>query len=1011
MDIASPLSVHLLGRFRLTSDGRPLTCLAQPRLQFLFAYLLLHDALISRQQLAFAFWPDTSDEQARGNLRNLLHRLHEALPQSKHLFEMDRHTIRRLPAGGVTLDVVEFETAVEEADAARRSGERPAERRALTHALELYAADLLPDCYADWIAPLRERLSHVVRQATERLAILLEEDGDYAAAIVCARRLIQADPLDEAAYRRLMHLHGRNGDRVGVARAFTTCQSMLRRELNAAPERETQTAYRAALSEATDVAGRALPSPTDPRAAGGRVTRAAEWTGLVGRQWAITHVRGLLADQRLVTLTGAGGVGKSRLARRLAAELSESFADGAWWVDLGPVTDEALVAATVATALDVQEGARRSVADALVKRLRNQHLLLVLDNCEHLVGAVGQLTQALLRAAPHLHILATSQQPLGAEGEIIWHVPPLAVPAAWSATNPERRGFADALIVSGQNESIQLFIERARAVLPGFDLTADNVEAIIQICRRLNGIPLALELAATRVRTLSVRQIADRLDDALAMLGPAEDRATAARQRPRPLWAALEWSHGLLTRSEQILLRRLAVFAGSFTVEDAEQVCTGHGLTGDQILSALVGLEEKSLMEAEITAGGNRFRLHELVRQYARTKLEAAGEAARVEARHLDVYARLVAEATAHLTDEQQAIWLDRLEAEHDNLGAALAASCRLAGGQEAGLAMAGGLARFWATRGHFREGRYWAHALLAATRAASPTPGRLGVLWAAGNLAYYQTDYAEASRFYTEALAVGRALDDRRAVAAIMRGLGTVAHGQGDCERALICYRESLALCREIGDYQGEAAALANLGLALWQHGDGVAGRDHLEACLVLRQRLGDEVGVAYVLHLLADIAWSEGWPAEARALNERSLAMRRRLGDRWGMAYSLDSLAVMARASGDGARARRLFAESLVLFDDLGSLHGLSDVLDHLAGLLAEEGDDEGADQLMAAAAVLRETVHAALPPNMQQEHDQQLGRIRERLGPEHFRAAWLLGRALTREQAVQYALEQMA
>lgn len=521
-----------------------------------------------------------------------------------------------------------------------------------------------------------------------------------------------------------------------------------------------------------------------------------------------------------------------------------------------------------------------------------------------------------------------------------------------------------------------------------------------------------IELAAARLPALSPDQILARLDHAFALLGrQSSPDAMMEPSRQQTLWATLEWSHSLLAPPERRLFRRLAVFAGSFTLEAAEAVCADESLPAGQIMGLLAGLEDRSLVEAEAIPGRPRFRLHETLRQYAATRLAEAGEAARLRAAHLAHFSRLALAAAPHLAGEGQAEWLDRLEAEHDNLRAALAYSQTAAAGAELGLQIAGGLARFWATRGHFKEGRYWARRLLAAADGAAATPARLAVLRAAAALAYYQADYAAAGACYEQALAAAQALADRPAIAMIARGLGTVAHGRGDCATALRHYAASLALCREIGDRAGEATALANLGLAAWQHGDPVTGRAQLEACLALRRGLGDEVGIAYVLHLLADIAWSEGRPAEARSLNDESLAMRRRLGDRWGIAYSLDSLAIMARDQGDGPRARALFAESLALFHELESPHGLSDTLEHLAGLLADEGSYESATRLIAAATALRASIAAAMPPNMQQEHDAQLARLHAQLGDERFRAAWLLGSALTTPRAVAYALELTA
>lgn len=1010
---ATGLRIHLLGQFRSDYDGEPVNGLGQPRLCFLLAYLLLHRGVpISRQQLAFAFWPDTGDDQARSNLRTVLHRLRDALPDSAHFLEFDRHTVLWRADAPLTLDVADFETALARAHQAQQAADRAAERQALQDAVAAYAGDLLPDCYDDWIAPLRERLSQAAQRAIERLLVLLEEAGDYRRAQQYGQRLLGYDPLDEATYRRLMRLHALSGDRTGVVRVFHACETVLRHELDISPAAETLAAYQAGLKLAATVAKTPQtpapgPGPAPPLEQ--RHNLSPPLTTFVGRMHEAEQVRGLLAIHRLVTLTGSGGVGKTALALRVASDLLPTFADGAWFVDLGVVADEALVIQTIATTLGVRETSDRPLFQALSDHLARGHPLLVLDNCEHLTERAGQLAQDLLRAAPRLHILATGRQPLGIPGEAVWRVPPLTVPPgalqyALSADSPEP-SLAAAL---GQYESIQLFVARGQAVLPTFTLTDANARPIGLICRRLDGIPLAIELAAAHVRTLTPQQIALRLDDALDLLG----RPTAAQSpRHRTLEATITWSHDLLSQQERVLFRRLGVFVGSFTLEAAEAVCTGHGIAPQAVLVLLAGLQDKSVLESEVTPAEVRFRLHEVIRQYALGRLADVGETAHVRARHLDYYARLVAEAGPQLTAHTQAAWLDRLEAEHDNLRAALGHSQSTDQYREVGLRTIGGLARFWATRGYFSEGRHWARTLLAVPMQDVATPGRLAGLTAAAYLAYYQGDYAEARDLYDQALTAAQTLGDKGAVAAITRGQGTIAYAQGEYTAALNNYELSLATCRAIGDRWGEATARANLGLAAWQHGDPAKARDHLITCLDLRRELGDETGIAYVLNILGDIAWSEGKVVEAHSLNEESLVIRRRLGDKWGIAYSLDSLGLIARSQRDRPRARACFAECLALFDELGSQRATADTLDHLAGLLADEENPQIAAQLMAVATARRERLAAVLPPSERATYDEQLTRIRGQLGDEGFRAAWTLGRAASFDQVVSHALRLLA
>lgn len=474
MDGGQALDVRLLGGFRLSRDDQPIETRIQTRLQHLLAYLLLHPGrVISRQQLAFAFWPDTSDEQARSNLRNLLHRLRDILPAGARWLEFDRHTICWRPDPAVVLDVAEFEAALVRAAAAARSGDATAERAALQAALTAYVGDLLPDCYDDWIGPIRERLRQAALAAAERLAQRLEEARDFAAALTCVQHLLRADPLDEAAYRRLMRLHALAGNRTGVTRAFNACSEVLRRELAAAPDTETQAAYRAALDLAAAAAA-ARPAVAARPARDGNLP--PDLADLIGRERELEEVRRLIATRRLVTLTGAGGVGKSRLALRVAAQVQAEFPDGAWWADLAAVADAELVTPTIAMALGVRERAGSSTTQTLADWLAPRRLLLVLDNCEQVADRVGALAQALLRAAPQLHILVTGQRSLGIAGEAVWRVPSLAVPPADAAAA------GPAWLAWG---SVGLFVACAQAVLPSFTLTAGNAAAVAQICRRL----------------------------------------------------------------------------------------------------------------------------------------------------------------------------------------------------------------------------------------------------------------------------------------------------------------------------------------------------------------------------------------------------------------------------------------------------------------------------------------------------------------------------------------------
>jgi predicted ATPase/class 3 adenylate cyclase len=473
-------------------------------------------------------------------------------------------------------------------------------------------------------------------------------------------------------------------------------------------------------------------------------------TSFVGREREQAEVRRLLTTARLVTLTGTGGCGKTRLALQVGAELADAFADGVWFVDLAPLADPALVPQTVAAVLGVHEVAGRPLLQTVADHLRGRELLLILDNCEHLLDACAQLADALLRACPRLRILATSRELLGVAGESAWRVPSLTLPDA-------RQPPAAASLT--QYEAVRLFIERAVAALPTFAVTNQNAPAVAQLCWRLDGIPLAIELAAARVRMLTVEQIAARLDDRFRLLTGG---SRTALRRQQTLQAAIDWSYQLLSEEERLLLQRLAVFAGGWTLEAAEAVGVGASIEGADVLDLLGALVDKSLVVAEGQGAHERYRLLETIRQYAGEKLLEAGEVGPIRDQHRDWYVGLAARAEPELTGPGEEEWLGRLEVEHDNLRAALAWS--LEGDPGVGLRLAASLGGFWARHGHLVEGRRWLEAFL--TRAPAPDDPeeqrvRARALRRAGILASDQQDRAAARTFLAESLILFRALGD----------------------------------------------------------------------------------------------------------------------------------------------------------------------------------------------------------------------------------------------------------
>ncbi len=521
------LHIHLLGEFRLTDGDALIGAINAPRLQSLLAYLVLHrDVPQPRQHLAFQLWPDTTEAQARTNLRQLLHGLKQTLPEAEQFLHADAQTLQWDSAAPFRLDVAEFEEALAQADAAEQTGDPHALRVALEQAIALYQGDLLPSCYDDWILPERERLRQAFTGTLERLLLFLERQGEPRAAIGYAQRLLRHDPLLEETYRALMRLYAACGDRAGALRVYQTCAVVLQRELAVEPSAATREAYEQLLK--VDVQARSVLPPQPAN-----TNLPVPLTSFIGREAEMAEITHLLQTTRLLTLTGPGGCGKTRLALEAATNLLDDYPDGVWWVELAALSDAVLVPQAVATALGVREQTDRPLTEMLTDYLRAKQLLLLLDNCEHLVGACARLAEQLLSACPHLCILATSREALSIGGETTWLVPSLSLPKAQPPSTVEELM---------RYESIRLFVDRAATVLPTFRLTTASGQFVAQICRRVDGIPIAIELAAARVKLLNVEQMAARLDDVFHLL-TAGRRSGAVKCNT---WSAVKYSTSVI---------------------------------------------------------------------------------------------------------------------------------------------------------------------------------------------------------------------------------------------------------------------------------------------------------------------------------------------------------------------------------------------------------------------------------------------------------------------------------
>lgn len=947
--IGRGVRIRLIGRFGLEVDGNPADDARLGQLGKLALGFLATERhrSVSRDELADVIWGDFPPPTWPDALRGVISRVRAVLdaaglPGGPTLTSSSGCYELHLPAGA-TVDV---EQAAALLDAARAALAGTLAARAVDTAAEavsVTAGQFMAGSGGEWVERRQRVVDELRLDALDVLSTAATACGQAALATEAAEEAIGLQPLRESAYVRLATAHGAAGNRAEALRAYERCRRTLAEELGVNPSPTTEAAYLRLLTD-DDPAAAPAPGPTS-------VPLPRSITSFVGRGQAIAEVCKCLRTTRLLSLVGVGGVGKTRLALQVAGEVAGDYAEGVWLVELAALADPGLVASQVLSVLGAPEVRGEPAAQSLARHLGTSRVLLVLDNCEHLVDACAALADVLLRRCPGLRVLTTSRESLGVPGETIWSVPPLTAPGA-----RDDAAAAEGLL---DYEAVRLFVERAAVVAPDLHLDDRAIADVAAIAQRLEGIPLAIELAAAWAKVLSVGDIARRLDDRFRLLVGGPRTAPARHQTLR---AALDWSYESLSPPDAAVLRRLSVFAGGCHLAAAEAVC----LAGDDgyeidVLGALSSLFDKSLVLVDRRPDGARYRQLETVRQYAAERLAADDDEAACRARHLRWATELAESAESGLQSCEQDRWLDALDADHDNLRAALdwaagtgtgpARASGLDAAPETGARLAAALWRFWEIRGWLSEGR----AALSAwtTRDGLPAALRARVLNAAGVLAQRQRDWVAARSWYEECLVVRRSLGEELGVASALHGLANMAYLEGDLDGATARFQENLDLARKLDVRPMVAASLLNLGViehTLFMRAlapQDVAGPRavaYLTEAMEEYDRLGDRQGMALALENLGTASAMLGRPDEAVRYQEQSLALRRELGDKPGIAISARYLSRLALRTGDCGAARGLSEECLAIERELGKPADEAEALGFLAQVsMVERNYDE--------------------------------------------------------------------
>lgn len=1034
----NPIRIEMFGGLHLHAGARVITRFRTHKTAALLAYMAYYCRKSHpRELLIDIFWPEFDMTAGRNYLSKALSSLRRQLEPpgitTGAVLIADRFNIQLNPEAIIS-DVMEFMNSLDAANGAKEENSRG---DLLHKAIGIYSDELLPGYYEDWVLTERERLFNLFYQTALNLSQLSMNSGDYNAALSAMRHAVNIDPLREEGQKALIRLlAAAAGQRTAALKQYQKCEILLMTELGDTPGPEMRALAKVLIEDphACEPAsqGRSFqidtPTSDDTAAFIAHASRTEEsaaeekepqtrymprlpmqFTRFFGREMEIAHIVEMLKMEvdtcgaRLITLTGTGGTGKTRLAVETARRVVSTFDGAVLFVPLADLRDPRQILEAILDSLGCSRSSDRDSLELLVEKLSCRPYLLLLDNFEHLLAAErrksedgASILQALRERVPSLTCLLTSRQPVHLEGEQEFPIPPLPIPVETDT--------AEQLTMCA---SVQLFIDRGQAIRPDFQVTARNAPDVASLCALLEGIPLALELAAARIQLFTPGQMLDQMNKRFDFL---VSRRRDASERHRTLRAAIDWSYHLLTSAERILFQCLGVFVGGWTLEAATAVYGERDIQDWDALDSLQSLVEKSLVLRDEHLGEVRFRFLETIREYAFERYMTNEEREEIKNRHLEYYLVIAEEAEPHLHAVGQAIWLDRLDREHENLKAALEWCLETEQKVVYGLRLADALSLFWYTRGHGVEGTVWLRKLLSQGREI-PTELRARVLyraaWLAANVG--GEEIASAREMAEESLAIAIAVNDSHTVARSYGILGMLALEQGDTESAQSVIEKGLPLSREIGDTVAIMQCLVDVGWLAVIKQDYDRAASAYEESLSLAQQSEDTLEVARMLYYVAGIAILRGDIMSALAYAERGRANGQKVGAIVDVAHSGEMLGRALAARGDFPAARRVFIESLSILSKTGTRICIAHNMECFANLAQAQGNPQKAVRVLAASDAILTIFNLSLLPVERALFNHTYAEVRDTLGEPAFSQGWKAGHTMSMDEAIEYALEE--